>query len=280
MDLDLQSKIALVTGSGSGIGKAIALGLAGEGVDIAVNDVNLKSAEDAAKEMAAMGCRSMAVQANVADETEVSQMVARVVKEWGGIDILVNNAGATSHLLIEDMEKAEWDRVLSVNLDGAFNCSKAVIPSMKQRGGGRIINIISYSGARMTMIGGVHYTSSKAGIWGLTRQLSYELGPYQITVNGISPGNVITPMLKSGTTPERLKEMKRWYPLQDLPTPEDVADAAVFLASSRARMITGINLAVDGGIIVPIAIGVDWETYTSVKKEEAKRRKEEKGGRQ
>ncbi|TET68269.1 MAG: SDR family oxidoreductase, partial [Dehalococcoidia bacterium] len=280
MEMDLKGKIALVTGAGSGIGKAVALGLAKERVDIAVNDVNLKNAEDAANEIAAMGGRSMAVQANVADEAEVSKMVARVVEEWGGIDILVNNAGATSHLLIEDMEKAEWDRVLSVNLDGAFNCSKAVIPSMKQRGGGRIINIISYSGARMTMIGGVHYTSSKAGIWGLTRQLSYELGPYQITVNGISPGNVITPMLKRGTTPERLKEMKKWYPLRDMPTPEDIADAAVFLASSRARMITGINLAVDGGIIVPIAIGVDWETYTSVKKEEAKRRKEEKSGRQ
>jgi 3-oxoacyl-[acyl-carrier protein] reductase len=276
MEMALKGKIALVTGAGSGIGRAIALGLAGEGVDIAVNDVNLKSAEDAAKEIAAMGGRSMAVQANVADEAEVSQMVARIVKEWGGIDILVNNAGATSHLLIEDMEKAEWDRVLSVNLDGVFNCTKAVIPSMKQRGGGRIINIISYSGERITMIGGVHYTSSKSGIWGLTRQLSYELGPYQITVNGISPGNVITPMLRRGTTPQRLEEMKKWYPLQDMPTPEDVADAAVFLASSRARMITGINLAVDGGIIVPIAIGVNWETYTSVKKEEAKRRKEEK----
>ena len=130
------------------------------------------------------------------------------------------------------------------------------------------------------MIGGVHYTASKSGIWGLTRQLSYELGPYQITVNGISPGNVITPMLRKGTTPQRLEEMKRWYPLRDMPIPEDVADAAVFLASSRARMITGINLAVDGGIIVPIAIGVDWETYTAVKKEEAKRRREEKGKKQ
>ena len=278
METDLKGKIALVTGAGGGIGKAIALGLAKEGVDIVINDVNQQNAGDAAKEIAAMGCRSMAVPANVADEVEVSQMVARIVKEWGGIDILVNNAGATSHLLIEDMEKAEWDRVLSINLDGNFNCCKAVIPVMKQRGGGRIINIVSYSGERMTMIGGVHYTSSKSGIWGLTRQLSYELGPYQITVNGISPGNVITPMLRRGTTPERLEEMKRWYPLRDLPTPEDVADAVVFLASSRARMITGVNLAVDGGIIVPIAIGVDWETYVSVKKEEAERRKEERSG--
>ncbi len=276
MDMDLKDKIALVTGSGSGIGRAIALGLAGEGADIVVNDVNREKADGTAAEIASLGRRSLVIPASVAEETEVKAMVDRIVKEWGGLDILVNNAGATSCLLIEDMEKAEWDRVLSVNLDGAFNCCRAVIPSMRQRGGGRIINIISYSGARMTMLGGVHYTSSKAGILGLTHQLSYELGPYQITVNGISPGNVITPMLKSGTTPERLEEMRKLYPLQDMPTPEDIADAAVFLASSKARMITGINLEVDGGITVPIAIGVDWETYTRVKKEEAARRKKER----
>lgn len=276
MEMDLKGKNALITGSGSGIGRAIALGLAREGVNIAVNDINQQNAEDAAAEIASLGYRTMVVLANVADEVEVKTMADRIVTDWGGIDILVNNAGTTSHLLIEDVEKAEWHRVLSINLDGAFNCSKAVIPSMKQQGGGRIINIVSYSGARITMFGGVAYTSSKAGILGLTRQLSYELGPYQITVNAISPGNVITPMLKSGTTPERREAMKKWYPLRDLPTPEDVADAAVFLASNRARMVTGINLAVDGGITMPIAIGVDWETYISVKKEEARRRKKQK----
>ena len=184
--------------------------------------------------------------------------------------------GGVYCLRIEDTDKEDWERVLSINLSGAFNCSKAVVPSMRQRGGGRIINIVSYSGEHMTMIGGVSYTSSKSGIWGLTRQLSFELGPYQITVNGISPGNVITPMLRSGTTPERLAEMKRWYPLRDMPIPEDVADAAVFLASSRARMITGVNLEVDGGITVPIAIGVDWDTYVRVKKEEAEKKKGKK----
>jgi 3-oxoacyl-[acyl-carrier protein] reductase len=235
--------------------------------------VELDRAEATADEVIALGRRALAVPASVADESEVKNMTERIVTEWGGIDILVNNAGATSCLLIEDMEKSEWDRVLSVNLNGVFHCCQAVLPVMKQRGGGRIINIISYSGARMTMIGGVHYTSSKAGILGLTHQLSFEFGPYNITVNGISPGNVITPMLKSGTTPERLEEMRKLYPLRELPTPEDVADAAVFLASSRARMITGVNLEVDGGITVPIAIGVDWDMYVSVKKEAARKRK-------
>jgi len=276
METGLKGKIALVTGSGSGIGKAIALGLAREGVDIAVNDVNQGNAENAASEIRETGSHAMVVLASVADEAEVNRMVDQVVAEWGGIDILVNNAGVTNHLLIEDTEKEEWERVLSVNMGGAFNCSKAVVPSMRQRGGGRIINTVSYSGERMTMIGGVSYTSSKSGIWGLTRQLSFELGAYQITVNGISPGNVITPMLKAGTTPERLEEMKKWYPLRDMPTPEDIADAAVFLASDRARMITGINLAVDGGITVPIAIDVDWDTYVRVKKEAAEKRQGKK----
>jgi 3-oxoacyl-[acyl-carrier protein] reductase len=276
METGLKGKIALVTGSGSGIGKAIALGLAREGVDIAVNDVNQGNAENAASEIRETGSHAMVVLASVADEAEVNRMVDQVVAEWGGIDILVNNAGVTNHLLIEDTEKEEWERVLSVNMGGAFNCSKAVVPSMRQRGGGRIINTISYSGERMTMIGGVSYTSSKSGIWGLTRQLSFELGPYQITVNGISPGNVITPMLRAGTTPERLEAMKKWYPLRDMPTPEDIADAAVFLASDRARMITGINLAVDGGVTVPIAIDVDWDTYVRVKKEAAEKRQGKK----
>lgn len=274
METNLKGKIALVTGSGSGIGKGIALGLAREGVDIAVNDINQQNAEGTVAEIRKMGARAMAVIASVADEAEVKGMVDKIVTEWGGIDILVNNAGASSQLLIEDMDKAEWDRVVAINLGGAFNCSKAVASSMKQRGGGRIINIISYSGEHMTMIGGVSYTSSKSGIWGLTRQLSFELGPYQITVNGISPGNVITPMLRAGTTPEGLEEMKRWYPLRDLPTPEDIADAAVFLASDRARMITGVNLEVDGGITKPVAIGVDWDMYVRVKKEQAGKKKD------
>lgn len=272
MEMDLENKIALVTGSGSGIGKAIALGLAREGVDIAVNDVVLSKAEHTANEVATMGRCSTAIQADVANEAEVQKMVARIVTEWGGIDILVNNAGIGGKLLLEDMEKAEWDRTMAVNLGGAFNCCKAVIPSMKQRGGGRIINIASYSGSRMTMISGVDYTASKAGILGLTRQLSYELGPFKITVNAISPGNTLTPRLEDRTTPKSLEEMRKWHPQGELQQPEDIADTAVFLASGRAKMINGTNIEVDGGITVPVAIGVDWEAYTSVKKEAARKK--------
>jgi 3-oxoacyl-[acyl-carrier protein] reductase len=279
VETGLKGKIALVTGAGSkgGLGYATALALARERVDVVVNDVDLKMAEGTAAEIRSLGVRALAIQANVADAGEVNRMFDRIVRELGGLDVLVNNAGVTSHNLVEDMDKAEdWDRVIAVNLNGAFNCCKAAIPVFKKRGGGKIVNIISYSGEHMTMLGGASYTASKSGIWGLTRQLSFELGGHNITVNGISPGNVITPMLKSGTTPERREAMKKWYPLHDMPTPEDIADAVVFLASDRARMITGVNLPVDGGVTIPVAIGVDWEAYTARHKEEARQRKQKK----
>lgn len=279
METGLKDKIALVTGAGNkgGLGYASALALAKEGVNIAVNDVDLKLAEGTAAEIRKLGVRALAVQANVADAAEVNAMVDRIVKELGGLDILVNNAGVTSHLLVEDMDKAEdWDRVVAVNLNGAFNCCKAAIPVFRKRAGGSIVNIISYSGEHMTMLGGASYTASKSGIWGLTRQLSFELGGYNIRVNGISPGNVITPMLMSGTTPERRAEMKRWYPLHDMPTPEDIGDAVVFLASDQARMITGVNLPVDGGVTIPVAIGIDWDAYMARHKEEYEKKKNSK----
>jgi len=281
VETGLKGKIALVTGAGSngGLGYASALALAREGADVVVNDVDLKMAESTATEIKSLGVRALAILANVADEGEVNRMFDCIVREWGGLDVLVNNAGVTSHTLVEDMDKAEeWDRVIAVNLNGAFNCCKAAIPVLKKRGGGKIVNIISYSGEHMTMLGGASYTASKSGIWGLTRQLSFELGGHNITVNGISPGNVITPMLKSGTTPERREAMKKWYPLHDMPTPEDIGDAVVFLASDRARMITGVNLPVDGGVTIPVAIGVDWDAYTARHKEEyeKKRRKNTK----
>ena len=135
MEMDLKGKIALVTGAGRGIGRAIALALAREGVDIFINDIDSADAEEAAKEIGALGRKSMAVLANVVDEAQVREMMDRVVRQWGGIDILVNNAGISSLILVEDMDKAEWDRVVDVNLGGTFNCSRFAIPIMKKRGG-------------------------------------------------------------------------------------------------------------------------------------------------
>ena len=271
METGLAGKIALITGAGGGIGKAIALALAKEKVDIVINEINPANAEAVAEEVKALGSRAMISLANVADEVEVKEMIGQVIREWGGIDILVNNAGISSAILVEDMEKSEWDRILAVDLDGTFNCSKAVIETMKKRGGGRIINISSMAGLRMTMNGGAHYTAAKAAVLGFTRHLAYELGPFKITVNAICPGNVRTPLLESLITPEAMENLKQQYPLGELVRPEDVADAVVFLASERARMITGTYLLVDGGITLGVGY-VGWEAYYNKRKEELKKR--------
>jgi len=270
METDLKGKIALVTGSGSGIGKAISLGLAKEGADIIINCLNLKHAEATASEVKGLGCRAIIALADVSNETAANEMVDKVVHEWGGIDILVNNAGVASLIMVEDMTKADWDKVMEVNLGGTFNCSRAVIETMKKRGGGAIINIASFAGKRMSMISGANYSASKAGILGFTRHLAYEVGPYKITVNAVCPGHVITPLLEKGTTPEFREKLKQQYPLGKLPTPEDIADAVVFLASCRARMITGTSIDVDGGVTLGVG-HAGYDDYVARKKEALKK---------
>ena len=163
METGLQGKVALVTGSGRGIGKAIALGLAREGVDIAVNCREKRdSAEETAEEIRALGRRAMVIVADVTDEAEVSRMVGQIVKEWGTIDILVNNAGLSYVALVEDMPKSDWDRILDIMASGTFLCSKVVIPIMKKQGSGKIINISSVAGERTTQNASANYVAAKA----------------------------------------------------------------------------------------------------------------------
>ena len=269
METGLQGKIALVTGSGRGIGKAIALALAAEGADVVINDVNLADADGTAQEVRAMGRRSMAIQADVTSETQVKEMVEQVIREWGGIDILVNNAGVASVLMVEDMEKAEWDRIFDVIVGGTFNCSKAVIGTMKKKGGGKIVNIGSIAGVRTTQFAAANYAAAKAAVLGFTRQLAYELGPSQINVNAVNPFTTVTPLLLAISPPGELERLKSRIPLRDLNKPEDVADAVVFLCSERARMITGTSINVDGGVTLEVGC-VDWDTYVARRKEALK----------
>lgn len=268
--MEFEGKIVLVTGAGGaggGQGKAIALAFAAAGADVAVNDMDLARAEATAKEVRALRRRSIAVKADVSDEAEVNQMVKRVVSELGGIDILVNNAGFGHPILVEDMTAAEWHRTIGVNLDGTFFCSKAVIPIMKGRGGGRIINIASPAGKAMTVNGCAGYTSAKAGVMGFTRHLAFEVGPYKITVNSVCPGMIMggehTP------PPDVLQRMKEGSLLGDVSTPQDTANAVLFLASEKARLITGTNLDA-----YPIAPGgrEHWNNFV-------KRRKDWKAGK-
>ncbi len=266
METGLQGKIALVTGSGRGIGRAIALALAKEGVDVAVNCVvNRESAEESAREIKALGRRAMVVVANVANEAEVNEMVQRIVQEWGTIDILVNNAGVPHVALVEDMEKSDWNRLFDVIAGGTFNCSKAVVPIMKERGG-KIINISSVAGERTTQNASADYVAAKAAVLGFTRQLAYELGPFKVNVNAVSPWTVLTPLSMSQVSPDELEKIKKGIPLGDYPKPEDVADAVVFLASDRARMITGSSIIIDGGMYLPVG-SRSWEDYVRSHKE-------------
>jgi NAD(P)-dependent dehydrogenase (short-subunit alcohol dehydrogenase family) len=241
--MEFKGKIVLVTGAGgrgSGQGKAFALAFAAEGADVAVNDVNLDNAEATAQEIRRLGRRSIAVKADVSQEAEVNAMVAKVVRELGGIDILINNAGFGRPILVEDMTAEQWLRTIGVNLNGPFFCSKAVIPVMKERGGGRIINIASPAGKTMTVNGCAAYSSAKAGVLGFTRHLAFELGPYKITVNSICPA--IFHGTDDPRPPEAVQKAREASLLGDLTTPQDIANAVLFLASDKSRMFTGTNI--------------------------------------
>ena len=260
----LEGKEALVTGGGRGLGKAACLALAREGVNVAVTD--LRDAEETAKEIEKLGSRAMAFSANVLKEAEVKVMVDRIVAEWGGIDILVNNVGGDHAFLLEDLPVSEWDWTMDINLKGLFICTKAVAEVMKKGGGGKIVNIASIAGLRMTMYGGIAYSAAKAAVLGFTRHAAFELGPYHINVNAVCPGSTLTDVVKSRMTPEVKEEMRKATALQDFILPEDQADAVVFLASDRARMITGTSLTVDGGMTLPVG-QVRWETFYSTRKQ-------------
>jgi len=272
METGLQGKIGLVTGSGRGIGKAIALGLAGEGVDVVINyRVNRASAEETAAEVRALGQRAMVIAADVTREPEVRKMVGQIVKEWGTIDVLVNNAGLTHVALVENMETSDWDHLLNVMAGGTFICSKAVTPVMRKQKSGKIINISSVAGERTTQNASANYVAAKAAILGFTRQLAYELGPFNINVNAVCPWTVITPLSLAAVGREALEKIKEGIPLRDYPKPEDVADAVVFLASDRARLITGYSIRLDGGMCLPVGTRT-WEDYYTSHEEAAKKK--------
>ena len=243
----LEDKIAVVTGAGRGIGRGIALALAREGAFVVVNyNGSKESAEGVAAEIEKNGGRAAAIQCNVSDFEAAKDFYAGIVKEYGRIDILVNNAGITRDNLIMKMSEEEFSDVIQTNLAGTFNGVKFVTrPMMKQRYG-HIINIASVSGVTSNM-GQANYSASKAGVIGLTKAAAKELASRNITVNAIAPGFIATDMtdkLSDAVKEEACKSI----PLKEFGRVEDVAEAVVFLASDRARYITGQVLCVDGGI--------------------------------
>ena len=242
-------KIALVTGSSRGIGRAIAALLARSGWAVCINyHVRRDCAEELAAELTAEGCRVMICQADVSDRAAVNNMVRRVEETFGPVSLLVNNAGIAGISLFQDISEDDWHRFFAVNMDGAFHCAQAVLPAMLHEHEGCIINISSIWGLRGASCE-VAYACTKAGLIGLTRSLAAELAPSHIRVNCVAPGVIQTDML--GVLPsEVLPQLARETPLGRLGTPEDIAHAVAFLADEKASFITGQVLTSDGGYIL------------------------------
>jgi 3-oxoacyl-[acyl-carrier protein] reductase len=244
--MNLEGRVALVTGAAQGIGRAIALALAEVGADIAGGDVNLEGMEKTAKEIEALGRKALAVKLDVSDPASVKDAVTKVLEAFQKIDILVNNAGITKDNLIMRMKREDWDRVLSINLNGAFHCIQAVLPGMVKQRSGRIINIASVV-AQAGNAGQANYISSKAGLIGLTKAVASEVGSRTITVNAVAPGFIATAMTEN--LPEPVKQrMMSLIPLARMGTDRDIASAVRFLASDEAGYITGHVLNVNGGM--------------------------------
>lgn len=243
----LKGQAALVTGASRGIGRSIALALAEEGANVAVNySGNEAAAAEVVEAIRAKGVEALALKGNVGKSGEAETLVKQVVEAWGKIDILVNNAGITRDNLIMRMKEDEFDQVIETNLKGVFNCLKAATrPMMKQRCG-RIINISSVVGA-LGNAGQANYVAAKAGVIGLTKSAARELASRGITVNAVAPGFIDTDMTRELSEDLREK-LQTDIPLGRLGQPEEIADAVVFLASSRAAYMTGQTLHVDGGM--------------------------------
>jgi 3-oxoacyl-[acyl-carrier protein] reductase len=270
LEIDLSGRVALVTGGSRGLGRADALTLARAGADVAIADIQVESdsGEDAERygvlaqaaraqgmvyteatvdEIRALGRRALALKCDVTDRGQVDATVARVVDELGSVDILVNNAGTLDHVAQFHQQSPElWERDLRVNLTGGFNCAQAVWPHMKERGWGRIVNMASVAGT-LGGFGQASYSTTKAGILGLTRTLALEGGRHGITCNAIVPGVIGTEAFGMGN-PEMNERMVKRTAMRRAGEPQEIANAVAFLCSDLASYITGVGLVVAGGI--------------------------------
>ena len=241
--------VALITGGGSGIGRAIAERMAREGADVAVLDKNGKSAAIVAASICQGAKNAISVEADVTDANRVADAVTEAVHALGPISVLVNNAGGVTAQTFDDTDPNRWRADIELNLNGAYFVTRAVIPSMLSRGGGAIVNIATVNG--LTTIAEPAYSAAKAGLLQFTRQLAVEYGPKGVRANAVVPGSIRTPIWddRLSKAPHLLDTLRRWYPVGRVGEPEDVAAAVLFLASAEAAFISGANLLVDGGLM-------------------------------
>jgi 3-oxoacyl-[acyl-carrier protein] reductase len=241
----LQDKRAIVTGAGQGIGRAIALKMAREGADVAVAEMNADSGARTCEAVEALGRKALSVQVDVADPKQVHVMVEQVLKGWGRIDVLVNNAGFDRGATLLKVKEGDWDAVLGVHLKGTFNCIQAVAPHMIEKGYGKIVNLSSVWG-KSGAIAEISYSSAKAGVIGLTKSVARELARYQINVNVVLPGLILTPTIAK-MAEKYQKMIIEQTPMRRMGQPDEVAQVVAFLASDEASYMTGAAVEVSGG---------------------------------
>lgn len=250
----LSNKVSIITGAGSGIGKAIAMIFASEGSNVVISDIDLGKASEISDEINNINKnsfnKSIAIKADVTNSNEVDNLIQRVVEKFGTIDILINSAGILYTTRFEDITEDEWDKVINVNLKGTFICCKAVVPVMKKNNWGRIINISSTAGKTVSTSGGAHYTASKAGVLGFTRAVAKELIPFNINVNAVCPGLSNTEMVRKTVSKEVISAYEKINPLGRLCEPDEVAGLVLYLASEKSSYVVGASFDINGGAMI------------------------------
>jgi 3-oxoacyl-[acyl-carrier protein] reductase len=249
--VDLSGRVALVTGAGRGIGRAIALQFADAGALVCVNDINPDTARGTSDDILTLGGQAFDYAADISSKMQVGSMIEAIRDRWGRLDILVNNAGVEPKASVLSLDEWDWDRTINVNLKGTFLCTQLAGRIMRDHGGGTIVNMASIAGHKSPLPNASAYCASKAGAVGFTRECAREFAAYNIRVNAVCPGVIVTPMTeKSRDNPDLMRKWLEEIPQNRLGEPDEVAAAVLFLCSDGASYMTGLALVVDGGKVM------------------------------